>query len=78
MEDAMADPCPRCGGQLRQFPKDSGASSRIAVKGDIKVCAACGMDESIRDTLGLAPIPRYEWPIKGPLLTPQDLGAKPL
>jgi hypothetical protein len=57
--------CPRCTEALRAFPEDIGAASRVVAEDqDVRICAACGMDEAMRVTAGLAPVPPGEWPVR--------------
>lgn len=56
--------CPRCMQPLKAFPEDIGAASRVTTEeNDKRICGACGMDEALRDSMGLAPVPLDEWPV---------------
>lgn len=56
--------CPRCGSLLAAFEGDIGSGSRVATGRDVRICGDCGVDEAVRDALGLAPIPYGEWPVR--------------
>ncbi|MFE3557344.1 hypothetical protein ACFXKW_21115 [Streptomyces sp. NPDC059193] len=56
--------CRRCGSLLAAFEGDIGSGSRVATERDVQICGDCGVDEAVRDALGLAPIPYGEWPVR--------------
>lgn len=72
---AAASGCPRCAGPLAQFDGDRGAASRVMTERDCRICGACGMDEAVRDAMGLPPIPPGEWPTTRRPLTWEDTRA---
>ena len=50
-------PCPRCGHDRMDAKPIRNALSRYA---DVYICDACGMDEALRDMIGI-PLPLNEW-----------------
>ncbi|WP_019629684.1 hypothetical protein [Actinomadura atramentaria] len=52
--------CPRCEGELGEHP----ARSRMSVEREERICADCGLDEAVRESSELAPIPPNEWPVR--------------
>lgn len=68
----MGELCPRC--RVNEFtPYDAGMKSSESapypalsrMDNRTYVCSWCGTDEAMRDSEGLPPIPRHEWPVDG-------------
>ncbi|MYT25960.1 hypothetical protein GTW69_37790 [Streptomyces sp. SID7760] len=69
--------CPRCDGPLAQFEGDIGGGSRVVTERDVTICGPCALDEAVRDTLALAPVPLDEWPTTATRLTWDDVPKAP-
>lgn len=52
-------PCPRCGHMRMHIEKP--VLNAFSRRANVYICEACGMDEAMRDALGIPPIPLNEW-----------------
>lgn len=62
--------CPRCGRMHRMY-KES-VKNALSRRADVYICSQCGMDEAVRDMIGVEPCPFAEWDIVKKLKRERD------